>query len=148
MPPLKREQLTDLRRERIFISEDLFNLKPVPNHKSNHCWTPLHDLSTSDDDDGINSGNHSDESLQKSDKELNGNGYDTRFTLKNQLRTIVQNKQNKQNHNIFPYWLVASLVTSVSDQLKPLEARKVMLTYVWPNWSYTSPSILLRIDYS
>ncbi|CAG2110041.1 unnamed protein product, partial [Medioppia subpectinata] len=117
LPPLKREQLSEARRERILLSEDLFNLRPFGakthlnhnhnhNTKSGHCWTPLHDLSTSDDedDDGINSGNHSDESIQKCDKPLNNNCYDTRFTLKNQLRTLVQNKQFKQTHNhLFPY---------------------------------------------
>ncbi len=101
MPPLKRTQLSDTCRERILLSEDLFNIKPS-NHR-NHCWTPLHDLSTSDDDDdGINSGNHSDDSIHKCEKELVNNSYDTRFTLKNQLRTLIHNNKLKQQ-NMFSY---------------------------------------------
>ncbi|RWS18014.1 hypothetical protein B4U79_08676 [Dinothrombium tinctorium] len=85
--------------ERVVITDDIFNVNTTI--KRDKCWTPLEDLSSSDeeDDDGINCDQTSD------DDEILKRGQDicevlrdssTRFTLQNQLRTLIHN--NKMRH--------------------------------------------------
>lgn len=125
-PNLKRnlqlfDSQFDHQNQRIVIDNDLFDCEPVVPGKLNQlpvsvgtkrhqrpCWTPLHDLSTSDDDDdmnddGINSDN--DNGLFSEEEQLalqSDLQYRTRFTLQNQLRTLIQNGNKMRQRHFYP----------------------------------------------
>ncbi|XP_015789303.1 GATA zinc finger domain-containing protein 14-like [Tetranychus urticae] len=110
LPPPRRLPFSE---DPVIIADDLFNTDdnsitkcpPLTSSgiRQKHCWTPMEDLTSSDeeaeddeDDDGIHCDPQSED-----DDQLNGkrdvrdliNDYNTRFTLKNQLRTIIQNNK-------------------------------------------------------
>ena len=92
-PPRRRPFLTD----RALIIDDLFT------GESNHviqlnrkqCWTPMEDLTSSEDDDEINCHPNSedDEMETKRDGSQLIHDYNTNFTFQNQLRTLIQNNK-------------------------------------------------------
>ncbi|XP_053205171.1 putative uncharacterized protein DDB_G0282133 [Panonychus citri] len=106
LPPPRRLPFNE---EPIIIVDDLFNsddnnVNKCPPLSSNRqqCWTPMEDLTSSeeedldeDDDDGIHCDPQSEDEdgLNKRDVRELINDYNTRFTLKNQLRTIIQNNK-------------------------------------------------------
>ncbi|KAI1294899.1 hypothetical protein HDE_05846 [Halotydeus destructor] len=121
LPPPRRPPLLPTDRP----TEDIFTQvapPPLPllglkgDLMRNQCWTPMEDLSSSDEDDGINCDQPSDEyetipartfQFGQEPLDLISNGRleqqlaadRTRFTLQNQLRTLIQG--NKLRHQIF-----------------------------------------------
>ncbi|XP_074598177.1 uncharacterized protein LOC141852907 [Brevipalpus obovatus] len=89
--------------ERLVIEDDLFNGDDASAIKYGRqkCWTPMEDLSSSEDDDGINCDQLSDddEMIGKRDVRDLIQNYNTRFTLRNQLRTLIQNSRPRLSYS-------------------------------------------------
>lgn len=95
----KRRQNIMLIPMQFSLDNDLFASKVPSKRHQLPCWTPMHDLVSSEDEDEKSEARFiEDESLNSRDKdrELAIASSTIRFTLRNQIRTIIENKKLRQ----------------------------------------------------